>query len=151
MVMNMAHTDIANREAAKKRVLIVDDEQDLTWSLVRRLSKDAKRMEFLCTESGKQALDLMHRLPIDLLVTDLRMPGMSGQDLIHRVRSEHPGVKIILMTAFSSPELKEFVRHFQINGYIEKPFELEDLRNLIYAICLGENRIHEGRFDHSQS
>jgi len=151
MVMNMAHTDIANREAAKKRVLIVDDEQDLTWSIVRRLSKDAKRLEFLCTDSGNQALDVMHLKPIDLLVTDLRMPGMSGQDLIHRVRSEHPGVKIILMTAFSSPELKEFVRHFQINGYIEKPFELEDLRNLIYAICLGENRIHEGRFDHSQS
>ena len=151
MVMNMAQPNIFDRESAKKRVLIVDDEQDLTWSIVRRLSKDAGRLEFLCTESGNQALDLLHRKRIDLLVTDLRMPGMSGQDLIHRVRSEHPDVKIILMTAFSSPELKEFVRHFQINGYLEKPFELEDLRKLIYANCLGENRSHEGRFDHSQS
>jgi DNA-binding NtrC family response regulator len=149
--MTISKTDISRSESGKKRVLIVDDEQDLTWSLVRRLSKDAGRMEFVCTDSGKQALDLMNHQPVDLLVTDLRMPGMSGQDLIHRVRSEHPAVKIILMTAFSSPELKEFVRHFGIDGYLEKPFELEELRNLIYDNCLGENRIHEGRFDHSRS
>jgi DNA-binding NtrC family response regulator len=149
--MNMSQSNICDVESVKKRVLIVDDERDLTWSLVRRLSRDANRFEFCCAESGNQALEMMNRQQVDLLVTDLRMPGMSGQDLIRRVRSERPCLKIILMTAFSSPELKEFVSLFRINGYIEKPFELDELRELIYANCLGENHIHEGRFDHSRS
>jgi DNA-binding NtrC family response regulator len=150
-MMNMTQTQIGELETVKKRVLFVDDERDLTWSIVRRLSRDDHRLEFLCSESGDQALDLMNTHPVHLLVTDLRMPGMSGQDLILRVRSEYPDVKIIMMTAFPSPELKEFIRRFGISGCIEKPFELNDLRHLIYANCLGENHIHEGRFDQSRS
>jgi len=149
--MNKVQTKIQDAEIRKKRILIVDDEQDLTWSIVRRLSKDRKSLEFLCTESGNQALDLMHRQPIDLLVCDLRMPGMSGQELIRRVRSENPDLKIIMMTAYSSPELGEFVRSFQIIATLEKPFDINELRKLIYINCLGENRFDEGRFEHGRS
>jgi len=147
----MVQTKTPQGETRKKRVLIVDDEQDLTWSIVRRLSRDRKSLEFFCTESGNQALDLMRRQPIDLLVTDLRMPGMSGQDLIRQVRSECPDLKIIMMTAFASPELREFIRSFQVTATLEKPFDINDLRKLIYIHCLGENRFDEGRFDHGQS
>jgi two-component system, response regulator, stage 0 sporulation protein F len=149
--MNAAKSNLPPGVIRKKRVLIVDDEQDLTWSIVRRLSKDRKSLEFLCTGSGDEALDLLRRNQVDLLVTDVRMPGMSGQELIRRVRSSLPELKIILITAFHSPELMEFGRDFQVTATLEKPFDMNDLRNLIYINCLGENRIDEGRFDHGQS
>jgi DNA-binding NtrC family response regulator len=149
--MSLGQIKTTCEKRSKIRVLIVDDEEDLTWSIVRRLSRDSKNLELICANSGIQAINLLKRHPIDLLVTDLRMPGMSGQDLIRQVRSEYPCMKIILMTAFSSPEIKDFVGHFQVTGYMEKPFEMDDLRKLIYVHCLGENRIHEGRLDHSQS
>ena len=149
--MNMIPSNSTYAETGKKRVLIVDDEQDLTWSIVRRLSKDRKSLEFFCTDSGDQALDFMHRKQVDLLVTDLRMPGMSGQELIRKARSRLPELKIIIMTAFHSPELREFGRDFQVTATLEKPFDINDLRNLIYINCLGENRIDEGRFDHGKS
>jgi DNA-binding NtrC family response regulator len=147
-LMNMVQSKHKTRETRKKRVLLVDDEQDLTWSIVRRLSKDRKSLEFLCTESGDRALDLLRRNQVDLLVTDLRMPGMSGQELIRRARSRLPELKIIVMTAFFSPEISEFSRNFHVTATIEKPFDMNDLRKLIYINCLGENRIDEGRFDH---
>lgn len=122
-----------NMENAKKKILIVDDEEDLTWSIVRDLSKDKHRLEVFYANSGSHALSLLNMHPIDLLITDLRMPGINGKELIQHVRSAHPNVKIILMTAFSSPEIKEFIRHFDVNGYMEKPFEIRNLRQLIYT------------------
>jgi DNA-binding NtrC family response regulator len=118
---------------ARKKILIVDDEEDLTWSIVRDLSKNKHHLEVFHANSGSQALDLLNTHAIDLLLTDMRMPGINGRELIQQVRSAYPQVKIILMTAFSSPEIKEFVRHFHVNGYMEKPFEINNLRQLIYA------------------
>lgn len=86
----------------KKKILIVNDEEDLTWSILRGLSKDKHRLEVFHANSGGQALDLLNKHAIDLLVTDLRMPGINGRELIQQVRSAYPRVKIILMTAFFS-------------------------------------------------
>jgi CheY-like chemotaxis protein len=90
-------------------------------------------LEFFCAESGDHALDFMHRNPVDLLVTDLRMPGMSGQELIRCARSRLPELKIIIMTAFYSPELREFGRDFQVTATLEKPFDI-DLKFNIYQL-----------------
>jgi DNA-binding NtrC family response regulator len=117
----------------KTRVLVVDDEEDLTWSIVRGLSRDSERLEVFGANSGTQALDLISARPVDVLVTDVRMPGMSGPELAKRVRSESPAVEVIFMTAHPSADLGEFARRGGVRGTVEKPFEMDDLRRMIRA------------------
>ena len=130
-------------ESEKKRILIVDDEEDLTWSISRKL-KNQSYLEVLCANSGQSALELLAQYNFDLLVTDLRMPGISGIKLLSEVKSRYPRIQVIIMTAYGSADIKSIIEKWDQTGYIEKPFEINDLRKLIYA-CLyhdidGENR-----------
>lgn len=117
----------------KKHVLIVDDEEDLTWSISRGLSRDRLGLEVSCVNSGQEAVDLMSTQKIDLLVTDLKMPGITGYHLIEHVKEQYPDTKIIVMTAFGSKDVSDELKQSGIPGYIEKPFEINDLRDMIYT------------------
>lgn len=122
----------------KKRILIVDDEEDLTWSISRGLSRDKNAWEVVCANSGYHALQMLSQQPVDLLVTDLRMPGIDGFRLLREVRDRYPKTRVIVMTAHGSQEVKEYLDAGGMRGYIEKPFEINELRRLIYD-CLRKN------------
>ncbi len=118
------------QEAAKK-VLIVDDEEILTWIMSKTLSKDRKRYEVLVANDCTKALEIMESSPVDLVITDIRMPGMSGLDLLEEIRARHPDTKVIVMTAYGNPEVQKEASARGCLHYLEKPFKIEDLRNLI--------------------
>ena len=120
----------------KKKILIVDDEEDLTWSISKGLSRDKDKLEVTCVNSGNTALDMLAHNHFDLMVTDIRMPGVSGLRLLREVREKYPATKVILMTAFGSLEMNELLKQAEMEAYIEKPFEFNDLRSLIYR-CIG--------------
>ena len=117
----------------KKRILIVDDEEDLTWSISKRLSRNGDTWEIICTNSGNKALEILTHTQFDLMVTDLRMPGISGLQLLSEVKMKHPHTPVIVMTAFGTLEVKEVLERWGGIGYIEKPFEFDDLRHLIHT------------------
>ena len=114
-----------------KKILIVDDEDDLTWSLSRKLSRDESCFDVYCANSGKSAIDLLDKTGIDLLVTDLRMPGINGLELLNVIKANHPNVRVIVMTAFGSMEIKQAIKRLGEVAYIEKPFEIKELRKMI--------------------
>jgi DNA-binding NtrC family response regulator len=116
----------------RKRVLIVDDEEDLTWSISKKLSKEKDTLEVLCANSGNSALETLSKYRIDLVVTDLRMPGINGLQLLDRVKSQYPKTNVIVMTAYGSLEIEEALKKWDNTGYIEKPFEINELRKLIW-------------------
>lgn len=122
----------------KKIVLIVDDEEDLTWSISRGLAKDRDKFEVLSANSGQGALSMLSKHSISVIVTDLRMPGIGGFQLLDEVAARYPNTKVIVMTAYGSIEIKEILQNTKANWYIEKPFEINELRKLIYQ-CLTEN------------
>ena len=124
----------------KKTVLVVDDEEDLTWSISRGLSKDTDQYEVICVNSGSSALEVLNEKSVDLVVTDLRMPGINGMKLLKEIKTNFPDTKVIVMTAYGSLEIKEVLEHSGTKGYIEKPFEINELRKLIHHYL--EN-IHE--------
>jgi|GEM_PF-1412476 len=114
-----------------KRVLIVDDEEDLTWTLSKKLSKDSDKFEVLCVNSGNEAVDVLNQLPVDLVITDVRMPEVSGLDLLLEIRDQYPLTKVIIMTAYGTRDVQQEAADRGCFNYIEKPFEINELRQHI--------------------
>jgi len=114
-----------------KKILIADDEEDLTWSISRSLRKENQEYEIICVNSGEEALKFLKRIPFDLLISDIRMPGKDGFMLLSHVKEHHPEMKVIVMSAWYGSEIKEIVEKSLKMFYIEKPFEISHLKNVI--------------------
>jgi CheY-like chemotaxis protein len=122
----------------QKRVLIVDDEEDLTWTLSKKLSKDSDKFQLVCVNSGREAIDAMNQVPVDLVITDVRMPEVSGLELLVQIKEHYPHTKVIIMTAYGSDDVKLEANQRGCFRYIEKPFEINELRTLILEALSGD-------------
>jgi DNA-binding NtrC family response regulator len=119
-------------ELHKKSILIVDDEEDLIWSLSKTLSKTDEKLEIICVQDGDSALEVLSRRPVDVVVSDVRMPGRDGLQLLEEIRFNYPQTKVIIMTAYGSEEMQTYITA-RTPYYLEKPFEIQYLKSLIYA------------------
>ncbi len=128
----------------RKKVLIVDDEEDLTWSISKNLAKDKDIFEVICVNSGQEALNVLVQIPVDLVVSDIKMPGMSGLELLIKIKETYPATKVIIMTAFGSADIQKEATARGSLYYVEKPFEIEELRNLILN-ALNERKGFDGK------
>lgn len=112
-----------------KAIWIVDDDDSIRWVLEKALARVG-----LSTRSFGQARDALaafeHDMP-SVLVSDIRMPGQSGLDLLQMIKAQHPGLPVIIMTAFS--DLDSAVAAFQGGAfeYLAKPFDLDKAVELI--------------------
>ncbi len=132
-----------------KRILIVDDEEDLTWSISKHLARDRDKYELIAVNSAMAALDVLAQVPVDLVITDIRMPEISGLDLLLNVRQNYPQTKVVIMTAYGSSEIQEEANKRGCFKYIEKPFEIQELRQLILNV-IEERKGFEGRISDFQ-
>jgi response regulator RpfG family c-di-GMP phosphodiesterase len=107
--------------SAKASVLIVDDERGPRESL-RMILNPAFRV--VCARSGSEALDRLASQPIDVVTLDLKMPGMSGEEVMRTIREVHPHVEIIVITGYASLESATEGIRFGICDYLQKPFDL---------------------------
>ena len=112
-------------------LIIVDDEKDLTWSLARGLSKTFPDWQILTANSVQDARKLLESTHVVILITDFRMPDGDGLDLILSAKKNHPGLLSILMTAYGSADLIQSLLRYPDILYLEKPFEIDDLRNIL--------------------
>ena len=115
----------------RKRVLIVDDEEDLTWTLSKKLSRDSDKFDLMCINSGREAIEVLNQVPFDLVITDVRMPEVSGLELLSQIRDLYPSTKVIIMTAYGSSDVQNEATERGCFSYIEKPFEINELRQRI--------------------
>ncbi len=106
-----------------QRILVADDEESIRWVLSKALSKKGFKVD-LATD-GSEALQLFRQTTYDLAVLDIKMPGISGLDLLTRFQEERPEVLIVIMTAESS--MKNAVEAMKRGAYdyITKPFDLD--------------------------
>ena len=114
-----------------KHVLIVDDEPNVAFFLRRALERSNQGYCVSVAHSGEEALEILERSPVDLLVTDLRMPGISGLDLIRRVRAINPATRTILITAYGDEEVEAEARRLEAYKYITKPFDMADFTQAV--------------------
>ena len=109
-------------------ILFVDDEPDVL-ELLRRTFASDERYEVLTAPGGAQALDHLGARRVDLLVTDQRMPGMTGVELIEAARRIDPELCAILLTAYADPhDLVDAINRGQVWRYLVKPWETADLK-----------------------
>jgi len=113
---------------SKPRVMIVDDEAPIRELCSRIL---ASGYDLVAAADGPTAIALAAQSPPDLLLTDLKMPGMSGLDAARQIVAAAPEVSVVVMTGFSEfDSLLETVR-FGVNGFLMKPFSADDLRKTV--------------------
>ncbi len=129
-----------------KRVLVVDDEEDMLWMLQRNLSKSMENVEILAAKSGEEALALLSDNPTDLVLTDINMPGMSGLELLIEINNRHPETGVIIMTAYPSNSYENEAMMSGSLRFIEKPFDIKELRSIIEEV-LQENEGFQGTVD----
>ncbi|MGE5189620.1 MAG: response regulator [Gemmatimonadota bacterium] len=117
---------------AGKTVLIVDDERTLLHTFSNSLKAYASDLEILTAEHGLQAVAALKEAPVDLVVTDLRMPEMDGFQLIIHMKKHYPGIPVIVMTAAGSPEVADRMKAMGAVSYLEKPINIKDLALKIF-------------------
>ena len=115
------------------RILIIDDESAIRDGLQRFLGRSGFSVE-TCA-SGFLALEAIQQREFNLIVTDLRMPGMSGIEVLQSVRTLQPGIPVILITGFASVDTAVEAMKNGAADYITKPFPPELLRDKIISAC----------------
>jgi two-component system nitrogen regulation response regulator GlnG len=112
-----------------KPVWIVDDDRSIRWVFEKALGREG--IAYSSFSSAQEALDALRAGPPQVLVSDIRMPGPSGLELLHTVKEKHPAVPVIVMTAYS--DLESAVAAFQGGAYeyLPKPFDVDQAVDLI--------------------
>ncbi len=112
-----------------KKILVIDDEATIRLSLVEALA--AEGYDVAAAETGEEALASCHGTQYDLLVTDLKLPGVSGIELLQALRNQGNQIPVIMMTAYS--DVKTAVQAMQLGAYnyIQKPFSLSEIKKQV--------------------
>lgn len=116
----------------ENRIMIVDDEEAMRESLSAWLVKEG--YQTMTADSGPQALSLLAEGRYDLLLVDIKMPGMDGLELLHRIREAYPQVLVIMITAYGSIESAVEAMKNGASDYLLKPFDPEQLILLIEKV-----------------
>jgi putative nucleotidyltransferase with HDIG domain len=117
-----------------KRILFVDDEQSVLNGLRNTLRKHRARWNMVFVLGGQAALAELAREPTDVIVSDMRMPGMDGATLLERVKDEHPGVARIILSGHAEPEA--VMRATSVaHQFLNKPCDPGTLNAVVERVC----------------
>ncbi len=116
---------------AEKRILIVDDEDRVLFILSTALRRLKNGFIVVTAKDGRNALEKAKRSPFDLLVTDLRMPGMDGIELTKAIRKIHPDIAVLWITAYGSHIVRAQCQELEIYRCLDKPLEIGDFRQIV--------------------
>ena len=113
----------------KKRILVVDDDESLRWVTQAQLQQSG--FDVAAAADGNSALASIRQAPPDLVITDLKMPGMSGLELLRKIRADYPGIIVIMVTAFGTVENAVEAMKAGAYDYVTKPVNMDELRLIV--------------------
>jgi DNA-binding NtrC family response regulator len=135
----MAQPEIDERHTAppperrdQPKVLVVEDDPDVRAILAVFLGDKAFHVKV--ADSGHRALELLGEEPVDLILSDVRMPGMSGMELLRTVKERDPDIELVLMSAYSC--VRDAVEAIQLGAadYVEKPIDFRRLERVLQTV-----------------
>src|ERR1044071_8751166 len=108
------------------RILVVDDERSMRELLAIVLKREG--YDVLLAENGKMAVDLLEKEPVDLLISDIKMPDLSGVDVLRAAKKVDQDILGILITAFASTDTAVEAMRLGACDYLSKPFDIDLLK-----------------------
>ncbi len=118
-------------KSPRYRVLVVDDQRDLARAIRLAVASLGDTLEVIDAPSAEEALLDAHRHPVHVLIADLRLPGISGEELVRRIRQRHPQVKVFVVTGLPREEAQAIAEALQVEGLFLKPLEMADLLDAV--------------------
>ena len=121
------------------RILFVDDEEDLVSTVVERL--ELRGIEATGAVSGQEALAVIEQKKFDVVLLDVRMPGLGGLEVIKRIKRTHPSLEVVLLSGHGAREDVETGRRLGAFDYLQKPVDLEDLISVLQRAAARKERV----------
>ncbi len=115
-----------------EKVLLVDDNDLLLASVKRFLEKDYYRVDAVCT--GEEAIELLQRGFFHIVVLDVKLPGIDGWKVLEHIKNHRPLSKVVVITSDGDEKVKEHALQGGAFEFLEKPFDLGDLKHVLAAI-----------------
>lgn len=115
------------------RLLVVDDEEDFLRSIVMRI--ELRGIEVHGVTSGTEALEYLQANPnaVDVVLLDIKMPGMDGIETLRRIKASHPRIEVIVVTGHASQDFARAGRELGAFDHLIKPIRLETILERIAA------------------
>ncbi len=126
-----------------KKILIVEDDDEMRALFVDFFLEEG--FEADAVGNGSEAFRKLARESFALVLTDVRMPGLTGLDILPGIRKLHPEVPIIVITAFGNEEVREKVLERGATVYLEKPVPFYKLREILHETLSSEKKMQKGR------
>ena len=124
------------------RIVVVDDEDSVRKRCVRLLAK--RGFQAVGATDGSVALDMVRRNTCDVMLVDIRMPGMDGIKLLEHVKAFNPNIEVIMMTGYAAVDSAVKAMKCGASDYLTKPFELDQLLQAVRAVvawrCFGDDQ-----------
>jgi CheY-like chemotaxis protein len=111
------------------KIMLVDDEKEFVHTLSERLQ--TRNLESSIAYDGEQALEMLNVEVPDVIVLDLRMPGIDGIETLRRVKERHPQVEVIILTGHGSEHEQELAEEFGAFAYLQKPVNINELAQVM--------------------
>ena len=122
------------------RVMLVDDEVDFLDSLRKVLQR--RNMEVFTASGGEQALGMLRNELVDIMILDVKMPGMDGMEVLHHVKRDFPSIEVVLLSGHPSVEAALEGVRLGASEYLKKPPDIEDLTATIRKLYLEKKRVY---------
>ena len=116
----------ANR---RRTILVVDDEPEMQALFERILSTDDA--EILGARTGAEALAIARRTRLDLVILDIKLPDVSGTEVLRRLRKRDDSLPVIMVTSYGSAETVRTCMRLGAFDYVTKPFEIQEIRRIV--------------------
>jgi CheY-like chemotaxis protein len=115
-----------------KPILIVEDNPNMSSLLADML--EVFDYSSVRASDGQQALEELEKQDFSMIITDMRMPNMSGLELLEKVKSEHPKLPVVLISGYSMNEFNSEAGPLKPDGFLAKPFMMSDIERLLNSL-----------------
>ena len=127
-------------------VLLVDDDTGFVETMAERLT--LRNFKAVVANSGAEALAQLEKIPeLDVVVLDIRMPGMDGIETLHEIKKNHPLLGVIILTGYATVKTSVEAMKTGAFEYLEKPYDIEQLVAIIKAALARKRKFEDRIFD----
>jgi len=115
----------------REKILLIDDEEDMDW-LLKKILNEAGH-DVLTATTGKEGIEIfdMCYKEIGAVILDLKLPDMNGWEVLDNIRFSNPLIKVIIITAFGTPEARKISEEKEVYRFVDKPFKVEDMLKIV--------------------